>query len=286
MSDCDAARGGSGTLRRMRTLRARIAFCVAAAALATLGAIAPGGEATRARAASLPRFPSISPLCHRTDFESQGRTVRAALCRPAGGATMPAAIVLHGCGGMGGIDGVLARDLPAHGVAAYYIDYFGLTPAPSKRGFCGAGDAIGQAFPVWQQIVVDATRALARIPGIDPSRIGAVGWSMGGGLALLAAQYGAGSTPLRRSPFRALVVLSTFDESSNARALPPTLVLSGGRHDIVPASEAVALYHTLKQAHVPAELHVYPNGNHNWKGRQRIAGERWTFSFLRRYLVR
>src|SRR5437764_7423176 len=62
---------------------------------------------------------------------------------------------------------------------------------------------------------------LRRLRGIDPARVGALGWSIGGGLALATAQYGAGQTPLRGSPFRVLVVLSAYDDSPNARALPP-----------------------------------------------------------------
>jgi acetyl esterase/lipase len=81
-----------------------------------------------------------------------------------------------------------------------------------------------------------------------------------------------------------LVVLSAYDDSSNARALPPTLVLSGGRGDAVPESEAIALYRALRGAGVPAVLHVYARGTHGWKGAQRVAAERWTLAFLQRYL--
>lgn len=250
------------------------------AAVAALLVLGPG----RATPKSLPRFPSISPLCHRADFPSQGRSVRAALCRTPSSARLPALIVLHGCGGFGGVDQILARDLPHDGVATYYVDYFGLTPPPSTRGFCGAGGRIDSGFGVWQRIVVDAGKALARTPGIDPARVGVLGWSLGGGLALVAAEYGAGQTPLRHSPFRVVVVLSAFDESTNVRALPPTLVLSGGSGDAVPESDAIALYHALRRAHVPAVLRVYPHGNHEWKHRQRVAAERWINSFLRRYL--
>src|SRR5215470_13946017 len=89
-------------------------------ALACAAAVAGGaGGATQ----SLPPFPRISSECHRADFSSRGHMVRAALCRPAGSARLPAVVVLHGCGGFGGIDEVLARDLPSHGVATYYIDY-------------------------------------------------------------------------------------------------------------------------------------------------------------------
>jgi dienelactone hydrolase len=199
---------------------------------------------------------------------------------------MPAVVVLHGCGGFGGIDQLLARDLPAHGVATYYIDYFGLTPQPSKRGFCGAHRGVERSFRTWQRVVVDATDALKRMHGIDAARVGAVGWSLGGGLALVTGEYGAATTPVRHSPFHALVVLSAFDESGPVDALPPTLVLSGGSGDAVPVSDARALYRALQRAHVPAVLHVYPHGTHNWKGRQRLVGEGWTYAFLQRYLVR
>jgi len=240
--------------------------------------------AARDAAAALPPFPSISPLCHRADFPSRGRTVRAALCRAPGATRLPAMIVLHGCGGFGGIDEVLARYLPQHGIATLYVDYFGLTPPPGKHGFCDAGMRIGSAFPVWQRIVVDSAAALSRAPGIDPGHVGVLGWSLGGGLALATAQYGARSTPLRRSRFRVVVVLSAYDDSSNVGALPPTLVLSGGSGDAVPVANALALYAALRRAHVPAVLHVYPHGNHFWRKRQGIAAERWTLAFLGRYL--
>jgi dienelactone hydrolase len=262
----------------MQSRRARAGAVIAVAYLGLLAG--PAGGTSKQ---PLPPFPRISPLCHRADFSSRGHMVRAALCRPAKSARLPAVVVLHGCGGFGGIDEVLARDLPSHSVATYYVDYFGLTPQPSDRGFCGS-PRIATAFATWQRIVIDATNALKRMPGIDPARVGAIGWSLGGGLALVTGEYGAGTTPLGHSPFHALVVLSAFDDSSQVGALPPTLVLSGGSGDAVPVSDARALYRSLRAAHVPAVLHIYPHGTHQWKGRQRLAGEQWTFDFLRRYL--
>lgn len=263
--------------------RSWVSLC--AVVLAGIAATSAGAGAARRPAQTLPPFPAISPRCHRADFRSQGGTVRAALCRPDGSAPVGAVVVLHGCGGFGGIDQVLARDLPAHGVATYYVDYFGLTPAPSNHGFCGAGPEMERAFATWQRLVLDAKRALQRTPGIDPSRIGVLGWSLGGGLALTTAEYGAGTTPLRHSPFRVLVVLSAYDDGGPVSGLPPTLVLSGGSRDAVPVADAVALYRSLRQARVPAVLHVYRHGTHNWKGPQRIAGENWVFAFLGRYLA-
>ena len=255
-----------------------VAVCAAALAGAAVGA--------RSGRMTLPKFPAIAPYCHRADFSSRGRSVRAALCRQPGTASVPAVVVLHGCGGFGGIDQILARDLPLHGVATYYVDYFGLTPPPRARGFCGARVNFEETFRTWQRVVVDATAALKRLPGVDGARVGAVGWSLGGGLALVTGEYGAGTTPRRHSPFRALVVLSAFDAGRRVAAEPPTLLLSGGSGDVVPVFHARALYRALVRAHVPAELRIYPHGTHQWKGAQRVAAERWIDAFLGRYLVR
>lgn len=255
-------------------------------ALACAAAVAGAAVGARSTPRPPPKFPSIAPYCHRADFSSRGHTVRAALCRQTGTADLPAVVVLHGCGGFGGIDQILARDLPLHDVATYYVDYFGLTPPPGNRGFCGGHVDFERTFRTWQRVVVDATSALKRMPDIDGARVGAVGWSLGGGLALVTGEYGAGATPLRRSPYRALVVLSAFDARGQVAALPPTLVLSGGSGDAVPVSDARALYKSLLQSRVPAELRVYPHGMHQWKGAQRVTAEHWIDAFLGRYLAR
>jgi acetyl esterase/lipase len=90
-----------------------------------------------------------------------------------------------------------------------------------------------------------------------------------------------------RALFHTLVLFSAAAFGPDLRdvgRLPPTLVLSGGSGDVVPVSDAVALYRALRQAHVPAELRVYPHGNHQWKGAQFTAGLRWMLAFLDRYL--
>jgi dienelactone hydrolase len=242
-----------------------------------------GAPAARAMRTSLPPLPRIAPSCVESDFTSGGRSVRARLCLPedvSATRRAPAVIVLHGCGGFGTLDQTLAHQLPQHGIATYYVDYFGLTPPPSRKGFCNAHGAVGDAFATWLRITRDATAALRRIPAVDPQRVGAVGWSLGGGLALTAAeQY--------RHLFATLVLFSSFafgPELQDVGRLPPTLVLSGGTGDAVPVSEAVALYRTLRRDHVPAELRVYAHGNHQWKGAQFAAGLRWTVGFLDRHL--
>ncbi len=236
-------------------------------------------------AAAAGPFPKIASVCSRTDFRSVGTTIRADFCPAEGTRTSGAAVVvLHGCGGFGTIDQLLARDLPRHGIATFYVDYFGATPPPSRKGFCDAHRAIESDFPIWEQITVSATAALKREPGVDAQRVGAVGWSLGGALAILTAEDESA-----QHPFRALALFSAaaFGPAlQNVRALPPTLILSGGKGDVIPVADAVALYRALRRAHVATVLHVYPHGNHQWKHAQGAAGERWTVDFLDRYLLR
>ena len=210
--------------------------------------------------------------CRRADFRSDASPVRALFC-PARGTA--AVIVLHGCGGFGEIDHRLTAELPSYGIATLYVDYFEPTPPPGRTGFCNAFAAFGSAFPTWERVVANAAAAL-RARG--EKRLGIAGWSMGGGLALASAVDVGG--------FAALAVLSAFaHDVGDAAALPPTIVLSGGRGDAVPVSEAIALHRALVAAHVPTELHVYPHGNHQWKGRKGDAAIRWIGSFLRRQLL-
>jgi dienelactone hydrolase len=236
--------------------------------------------ATTAPAAGAERFPSFRSACARDDFAVAGGTVRAELCSTQ----MPggrAAVVLHGCGGFSTFDHRLAVELPRYGISTLYVDYFGLTPPPGNRGFCGAHGAVANAFPTWIKITDAAAAELVRTPGIDPLGVGVVGWSLGGGVALVAA-----TVFHQPRPFAAVAGFSTGSSGGDelASLLPPTILLSGGRTDAIPLAETLPLYHALQAAHVPSELYVYPHGSHAWPGRQGTLGIEHAAAFLRRYL--
>jgi dienelactone hydrolase len=248
-----------------------------------LAAAALSATAAEAARVALPPLPRIAPSCAESDFASGSHDVRARLCLPDGASaarSVPGVIVLHGCGGFGTLDQTLAHRPPEHGIATYYVDYFGLTPPPSRKGFCDARGAVRNAFAIWLRIARDATDALGRIPAVDPRRVGAVGRSLGGGVALTAAE----SYPHLSATLVLFSAAAFGPELQQVDRLPPTLVLSGGSGDVVPVSDALALYRTLRGDHVPVELRVYPHGNHQWKRAQFAAGLRWTLGFLGRHL--
>src|SRR5437868_6605497 len=123
-------------------------------------------------------FPHVSG-CVRADFRTAGTTVRAERC---GAATGPrGVIVLHGCGGFDTFDHRLAAELPRYGISTLYVDYFAPTPPPGDRGFCGGvRSARGDVFSVWSRVAADAARVL----GPSYAHVGAVGWSLGAGVAI------------------------------------------------------------------------------------------------------
>jgi dienelactone hydrolase len=213
-------------------------------------------------------FPHVAG-CTRADFDG----VRAVRCGPSHGAR--AVIVLHGCGGFSTFDHRLAEELPKVGISTLYVDYFQPTPPPGRRGFCGVWTRPRDLFAVWQHVAGEAARSLR--PAF--AHVGAVGWSLGAGVALGAAED--------LHPFEAIAAFSALANPAvvaRAGELPPTIFLDGGTRDIVPPSNARTLYAAARGAHIPSELYVYGDGTHNWPGAQGTAGITRAEAFLLRHL--
>ena len=245
-----------------------------------IGAALVFAAATAVTAVAAP-FPRLPRECVRSDFRSAGAPVRAALCLPAGSARVPAAIVLHGCGGFDTLDHRLAVELPQAGIASFYVDYFDPTPPPGTKGFCSGDRGSGRdVFAVWRQEVVDAAAHLRNEQRVDSSRLALVGWSLGGGVAVATAAAD-GKT------FRALVGFSTgfFAPPGELSSMPATLLLSAGPRDAIPLSATEELYRALRAAGVRATLYDYGHGVHSWPSKQGTAGIAVAERFLRRTLA-
>jgi len=244
-------------------------------AISLLLALAPAGDAA---ARPFPRFRLRT--CSRADFTSAGTLIRAELCRATTDARAGRAVVLlHGCGGFSTFDHRLAGALPQKGIATLYVDFFAPTPPPGKRGFCGGphGSHV-DVFARWERVVVDAGSALRLTPGINPRRVGVVGWSLGGGLAVATAV-----SQREAHPFAVVVGFSTGSRRAGPLpgGLPPLLLLSGGSTDAVPLADTRALYDAARAAGDQADLYVYPRGVHDWRGRQGRLGIARAVQFLR-----
>jgi dienelactone hydrolase len=226
-----------------------------------------------AGAASARAFPHFGAGCARADFRTSLGPIRAERCGPS--KAERAVVVLHGCGGFSTFDHQLAVDLPRYGIATLYVDYFQPTPPTGKRGYCSLGHRDPGLFGVWETVAVDAAASLRR----HYRRVGAVGWSLGAGVAVAAAED--------HHAFDAVAAFSALASArvlQHARALPPTIFLSGGSRDIVKPENARRLFDAARRAGVPAALFVYPNGTHDWPGKQGETGRLKAARFLLRRL--
>ncbi len=134
----------------------------------------------------------------------------------------------------------------------------------------------------------DAQRALGLVRhhaaewGIDPKRIGMLGFSAGAHLsATLAANYDTRTYPVVdaadavscRPDFLVLVYPGGIADRDKSDALrpevapvkgaPPAIIVMT-QDDPVRVENALVYYIALKQAEVPAEMHLYPTGGHGY----------------------
>jgi acetyl esterase/lipase len=141
--------------------------------------------------------------------------------------------------------------------------------------------------PAWRplqdaQRAVSLVRSKAKEWGIDPQRIGIVGFSAGGHLAIATATSFEKRTydpvddtdQVSCRPDFAIPVYSGYlkakdkDELAPGLRIPtntPPVFLVHGNDDIVsPPEHSVVMYLALKKAGVPAELHIYANTTHDF----------------------
>jgi endo-1,4-beta-xylanase len=237
---------------------------------------APGSEARKGEAEKLEgsnvgnvHNPSITPYLPTKDA-----TGTAVIIAPGGG---------HSKLCLGHEGYALAEWFRDHGIAAFVLKY---RLAREK----------GSTYTIQDHAMADTRRAIRLVRsragewGIQPDRIGIMGFSAGGELAAFAAMKSdAGNAdaaePLERlssrPDFQALIYPGTSSLFSAEKGMPPLFIACGygDRPDI---SEGMAsLYLKYKAAGVKAELHIYSNAGHGfgYKPGTNTAAGRWPERF-------
>jgi endo-1,4-beta-xylanase len=137
----------------------------------------------------------------------------------------------------------------------------------------------GSTYRIEVESFADTTRALRLIRGraaewgIDPGRVGALGFSAGGELVSMAStRFDAGDAaatdPLERQDskptFQALIYPGRSGDIQPTKDSPPVF-LAAAYNDRQDISEGLAeAYLRFKRAGVPAELHIYGTGGHGF----------------------
>jgi endo-1,4-beta-xylanase len=155
----------------------------------------------------------------------------------------------------------------------------------------------GSPYKVEVEALADAKRSIRMVRahaaewGVNPAKVGFMGFSAGGELAVLAStKYDAGkpdaADPIERQSskpdYQILIYPGVRPENVEfTKDTPPTFMLCAD-NDKGPSMAIPALYLALKKAGVPAEIHIYSSGGHgfgwrpNTEKRPNVIYHTWT----------
>ena len=165
----------------------------------------------------------------------------------------------------------VAKWLSEHGIAGFVLKY---RLARSE----------GSTYKVEVHALQDAQRAIrlvrsrAKEWGINPARVGILGFSAGGEVAALAStRYDAGmagaADPIDRQKsrpdFQVLIYPAIPQHMNVSKDTPPALLICAADDRPAISEGTATLYLRLKKAGVSAELHIYLSGGHGFGIRHR-----------------
>ena len=209
-------------------------------------------------------------------YESGGKTIRLDCFLPDNCTQrLPTVIGLYGFGGNSSSMGNSSGELADRGFAVYVLHFFDRTGRVEAEK-----SAIVMNFPLWMKTLWDGVSCVEKQSNVDPQRIGLVGFSLGGYLAMC----GSSIDPRIKA---VVEFFGGFPKEMRLfmRRLCPTLILHGENDNIIPVSEAYYLQKLLDDKGIPHEIKIYPDAGHGFEGDALHDARVRSLAFLRKYLA-
>lgn len=222
--------------------------------------------------------PSVEPTIRYLSFPSSERgksiVVSGRLQMPAVRApSMPAVIIMHGTGGVSPRGVYYANALNQAGIVTFEIDQWG------ARGLAGGAESRPKTVPETLPDVFGALDLLAATPGVDPNRIGIMGFSWGGVVSMLVStqryqdQFGRPGGPKIAAAMPFYPVCWVYGhvpgyELNTMRPIPLRIVAAGADDydDGAAPCQALVEKGLPSDSRPHASLKVYPGVGHAFDG--------------------
>lgn len=183
---------------------------------------------------------------------------------PDDGATHSALVLMHGCSGIESNHHAWARRFADQGYVALVVDGF---TTRAIDHVCTAATFLKLSYRARMADAYAAAAYLRSLPTVDPGRIGVIGWSHGGIIALklaVAPDVLGQWLDVPVEPFRAVVAIYPYCGVNDGDVTVPLLVLIGSADDWTPARlcESFARLQNLERPAV--DLVIYPGATHSF----------------------
>ncbi len=182
----------------------------------------------------------------------------AYVARPRGAGPHPAVLVCHAFGGRGAFDEGKAKSLAELGYVGAAIDLYGVGKRGTDRASSQALMSVLIRDPaLLRRRLAAAYHAVRTLDGVDPDRMGAIGFCFGGTCALLSGRMGLALRGV--VSFHGLLKIG---EPLDAKVRARLLVLHGQDDPMVPPADVAAFAEEMKRIGAEWQLHAYPGVMH------------------------